>query len=341
MNADNTPIAPPVPEPSTMPLLLSGVPILVGVSGGRDSIALLTLLAELPGCRPIACHVHHGIRKCTADADAKFTEAYARKLGIPFLVEYMDAPRVAHRDGLSLETAARKLRQECFALWHSRFPESMAALAHHRDDQAETAIFHLCRGTRRLRAMTPVSTWPGGMTVLRPLLDTSRQQITNWLTLRSIPWQEDETNAETDIVRNAIRLQIIPSLSSILKRDVTPIINRSARLAEEQEKALDQALELMELTDPQGRLFLPKINAMPAELKKAAVFRFLKKNGVPDLSEECIARTLDILNVAGPSRTSLPGGLIASRKEHRLVVVPSGERRQLPDSNHSSPKNNQ
>ena len=142
MNADNIPIAPPVPEPSTMPLLLSGVPILVGVSGGRDSIALLTLLAELPGCRPIACHVHHGIRKCTADADAKFTEAYARKLGIPFLVEYMDAPRVAHRDGLSLETAARKLRQECFALWHSRFPESMAALAHHRDDQAETAIFH-------------------------------------------------------------------------------------------------------------------------------------------------------------------------------------------------------
>ncbi len=322
MNSDHPSISPPKLESETLPLLGSEAPILVGVSGGRDSIALLTLLAELPGCRPIACHVHHGIRKCTADADARFTETYARKLGIPFMVEYMDVPRIAQRDGISVETAARKLRQECFAKWHQHMPGSMVALAHHRDDQAETILFHLCRGTSFLRGMKPVATWPGGMTVLRPLLGTSRQHITEWLTDRQICWQEDETNAETDIVRNAIRQNILPALSSILKRDVIPIITRSVRLGEEQEAALSQALDMMELTDTQGRLFLPKINAMPAELKKAAIFRFLKSKGVPDITEECVERTLNILDINGPSRTSLPGGLLALRKEHRLNILP-------------------
>lgn len=322
----------PEPEPSTVPWLASGVPVLVGVSGGRDSIALLSLLAETPGCRPIACHVHHGIRECTAAEDARFTESYARALGIPFLVEYMDVPRMAEQRKISLETAARQMRQICFAEWHKRFPGSIVALAHHLDDQAETALFHLCRGTGRLRAMKAVSSWPRGLTVLRPLLNTRRHQITSWLTSRGIRWQEDETNNETDISRNAIRLDIIPRLSSILKRDIVPIIGRTARLDEEQETALSQALDLMELTDPQGRLFLPKINTLPRELKKAAVFRFLKDNRVSDLSEEIVNRTLNILGTSSPSRTSLPGGLTAIRKEHRLTILrpESGPNQSIP-----------
>jgi tRNA(Ile)-lysidine synthase len=308
-------------HPATLPYLQSGCPVLVGVSGGRDSIALLTLLSELQGCHPIACHVHHGIRKCTADDDCRYTEQYARSLGIPCLVEYVDVPRMAARKKMSLETTARLLRQEAFLRWKEQYPNCVVALAHHRDDQAETILFRLCRGTGRLGGMRAVSTWPNHTTVLRPLLGISREEITQWLIDRGISWQDDESNEDTSIPRNAFRHSIFPQLNHILGRDVRPIICRAARLDDENEKALSQAISTLHVIDPQGRLFLPKVLPLPLELRKAILLDYLKKQGVSDLTEEHILRVNTILDPSGSSKVSLPGNKLACRKEARLFVL--------------------
>ncbi len=169
--------------------------------------------------------------------------------------------------------------------------------------------------------MKPVACWANGLTVLRPFLNCSRAEITRFLLASNLRWVEDETNLETDYTRNAVRHEIIPKLNQIMKREISIPVNRAAMLAGEESAALAQAIDLLDILDPQGRLFLPKVNQLPEELKKDVVFHYLKKAGVPALTEDCVRRVLDILPIHAPARTSLPGNWIACRKEKRLFVV--------------------
>lgn len=320
-------------HPQTLPLLASGRPILVGLSGGRDSIALLSSLLSLEGCRPVGCHVHHGIRGKEADRDADFSRTFCERAGIPFLIKRMDVPAEACLRGISIEEAARIVRRQCFSDWASTHSDAVIAFAHHMNDQAETVLFQLCRGCSGLGGIKPVATLENGSLIVRPLLGCSRTQITDYLSDQGIDWIDDSTNDAVDCARNAIRHEILPHLSSIMKRDVSPIIARAANLSTETETALDQAISQLEIIDPQGRLFLPKVNAMPEELQKAAVFRFLRQSGIPDLSERCVKQVLGILSANAPARTMLPGEWTASRKEKRL--------RLLPPTSNSQPENDQ
>lgn len=307
---------------STIPLLTAGGPVLVGLSGGRDSVALLVSLVNLPGCFPVACHIHHGIREETADRDALFSKKLAKKLHIPFYQANVDAPLIAREQKISIEEAARHARQLCFLKWRNEGLGSVVALAQHRNDQAETVLMNLCRGGAGLRGMKPVTEWPQRLPVVRPLLDCSRSEITAFLTLRGYSWVEDESNDETHYTRNALRHDVMPVLDRIMERDVSLGMARAARLAGEQQLALEQAMDALSLVDPQGRLFLPKVNELPQELQKAVIFHYMKSNGLPDLSEDCVTRVLAILGTESPSRASLPGGWTASRKEHRLRLIP-------------------
>ncbi|MEG2236497.1 MAG: tRNA lysidine(34) synthetase TilS [Akkermansia sp.] len=312
----------------TIPLLLSAPCVLVGLSGGRDSIALIESLRLLRGCSPIGCHVHHGIRTDEADRDANFSRQWCLERDIPFLIKKVDVPLLAHDGKISIEEAARHARRQCFEEWATQEGTKVIALAHHINDQAETILLNLCRGSAGIRGMKPVSTvstTSDKLTILRPLLAHTREQLTHFLQERHLTWVDDSTNDTQDYTRNALRHNILPRLNDIMHRDVTPIICRSSRLAHETETALDQALDLMELTDPQGRLYLPKIITLPPALKKVAIFRYLKQAGIPKLTEEITIRVLDILNKDTPTASSkimLPGGWIASRKEKRLRLLP-------------------
>lgn len=305
-------------HPDTLEWLVGRGTVLVGVSGGRDSVALIELLSGVPGCDPAVCHLHHGIRGEQADRDARFVEDLAQRLGLSLFIGREDVPRMAAERKCSVEEAARLARQDFFATLSATGHGCVVALAHHRDDQAETVMMNLCRGGGGLRGMKPVSHWPGGVTVVRPLLDCSRQQINAFVVASGLEWVDDETNTLTDCTRNAIRHEIMPQLNAIMGRDVSLPLSRTARLHDEQGMALEQAIEVLGLMDPQRRLYLPKLETLPDALKKAAVFLYLKDRGVPDLSEECVMRVLAILPIDAPARTSLPGGWSASRKERRL-----------------------
>ena len=305
--------------PECLPYL-AGRTVVAGLSGGRDSVALLLALHRR-GCALLACHVHHGIRGAAADADAAFCKALCARLDIPFEEHRISVPQLAAQSGESLETAARKARHAILAETAARCGGNTVALAHHADDQAETVLFRLARGSAGPRGMLPVRRDEGTAWV-RPLLGVSRAQITAWLQELGQDWREDATNAVPDAARNRIRLEVLPALSRALGRDVAPVLNRSARLQRETLEALDAALALLPLTDPQGRLYLPRVLELPAPLRKAAVARYLKGAGVPDLAEEHVMDVNAILPADAPAaRVNLPSEFTACRKEKRLVVL--------------------
>lgn len=300
-------------------LLRSGRPVLAGISGGRDSMALLSLLSRMEGCRVIACHVHHGLRP-EADEEARFVREHAAAMGIPCVWRRVDVTGLSRTQGLSVEEAARKARQDLFLEWASAYPGALVALAHHRNDQQETALLHLCRGASGIHGMSPVSAWENGLTVVRPLLDFSRKEITAYLQERSIPWKEDASNQSTEYTRNALRHDVIPKLDEMFRKDTSLPFSRACRVENQIRTALAQALDSMNLTDPQGRLYLPAVNGLPPELRQCAVHHYLRQQSVPDLTEAAVLRVMAILDADGPSRTSLPGSRLAVRKEKRLFV---------------------
>ena len=309
-------------EPECEPWLVSGGAVALGLSGGRDSVALLRALLLRPGLRVCACHVHHGIRGAAADADAALCAGLCEQLGVVYEQCRVDVPALAAACGESLETVARRERRRLLADFARRQHCRAVALAHHADDQAETALFHLARGSAGLRGMHAVSE-QGGVVWLRPLLGCRRSEITAWLQELGQPWCDDATNAVPDVTRNALRLEVLPALNRAMGRDVAPVICRSARLQGEVAEALHVALGQLPLLDPQGRLYLPFLEGKPAAFCRAVVHYYLQISGVGGLTEEHVLAVCALL--APGSRVSmhnLPGGLRARRAHKRLSIEP-------------------
>ncbi len=304
-------------ESACLPFLQK--PVVLGLSGGRDSVALLRLLVQ-QGCAVHALHVHHGIRAAAADADADFCARLCDKLEVPFEIKRVDVPGMAAEQGVSLETAGRQARRWLLAAAAHRCGGNTVALAHHADDQAETVLFRLARGAAGLRGMQPVHV-AAGITWVRPLLGLRRAEITAWLQQIGQPWRDDATNDVPDVARNALRLEVLPALNKALGRDVTPILGRSARLQAETLDALDAALTALPSRDPQGRLYLPFVWQQPVALQKSIVRHYLQLKAVSDISEELVLAVVEILPAtAAVSRVNLPGNRYACRRERRLVI---------------------
>ncbi len=309
----------------TLPLsedALSAVPeagaLLVGVSGGVDSMALLACLHARYGGRLIVCHVNHGLRGEEADGDESFVRLRAETLGVKFLSKKGNVAALAAEAGLSMESAARAFRYECFREWSRECGTPVLLLAHHANDQAETVLFNLCRGGAGARGMRPVSE-RDGLTLIRPLLALSRPQIETFARASGLVWREDRTNAQPVAVRNELRNEVIPALERIMRRPVCEAISRAAELEWERALALDELLERENLLDPQGRLFLPKIETFSPELRRAALYWYLKRNRIAGLSRELVLRVETLLTGAC-SCVNLPGGGCARRREKRLFI---------------------
>lgn len=294
--------------------------VVLGLSGGRDSVALLRMLI-LRGIPTYACHVHHGIRAEAADADARFCRELCEKLGVPFEEYRVNVPMLARQCGESVETTARQQRRRILAEHARQVGCSAVALAHHADDQAETVLFNIARGSAGLRGMLS-SRQEDGITWLRPMLRMRRSQITAWLVQIGQDWCEDATNTDpTAAARNTVRLQVIPALNEALGRDVVPALLRGARMQEEVRMALEAALVALPIMDPQGRLYLPFLLNQPEELCKAVVQYYLRLCGVPDISEASVNKVCSILPATSESSfCNLPGGFRARRAHRRLSI---------------------
>lgn len=197
--------------------------IAVGVSGGPDSVCLLYMLVKLreelaPGRRLelYAVHINHGLR-AEAGEDEAFVKELCEEWDVPLEVRHIAADRLAKKLGISCEEAGRRARYEAFEERLARMDEGQEergciAVAHHRDDRAETFLFHLFRGTGLdgMAGIRPVRLSESGARIIRPLLDCSRAEIEEFLKKEGIGWRTDATNAQDLYTRNRIRNRILP-----------------------------------------------------------------------------------------------------------------------------------
>lgn len=212
-------------------MLTKDQPVLVGVSGGADSIALLDVLHQA-GYRCVAAHCNFHLRGQESDRDEAFVREQCAAMQLPLEVTSFDTHMYAQAHGLSIELAARELRYTWFETVARAHGCQAIAVAHHQNDQAETLLLNLKRGTglRGLAGMRPLSPnayAPEGVPVVRPLLCTTRDYIEHYLRdKRGLSWVEDSTNADRSITRNAIREQ----LRSYPKSDIEHMAETAERL---------------------------------------------------------------------------------------------------------------
>jgi len=193
-------------------LCLPGDSLIVAVSGGADSVALLDLLTTLPdfSLQIVVAHLNHHLRGAESDADEIFVRNLAAQQGLPCEVLHADIRQIAKKTGRSLEEAGREARYVFFEQVRQKHHATAIAVAHHADDQAETFLLRLLRGagTTGLSAMAPAN----HARIIRPLLEVTRQELHNHLALRQLCFREDASNADRDFLRNRIRHELLPLL---------------------------------------------------------------------------------------------------------------------------------
>lgn len=238
-------------------LFPKGIKIVVGVSGGADSVALLHLLERMRKemqWQLLAVHIHHGLRGEEADADAAFVEALCREKGIFCIVRKTDIREEARKRGIGEEEAGRLFRYTVFRELAGK--DGHIAVAHHRKDQAETLLMRLCRGTGMtgLTGMLPIRE-----KVCRPLLFCSREEIEAYCRKEGLLWREDATNGQAIYTRNKVRLEILPLLEEINPRAEEHIARTASLLAQEEDYMEQQAAvceQTVRLDAPAGEVWL-------------------------------------------------------------------------------------
>ncbi len=215
-----------------------GAHIVVGVSGGADSMALLHLLngfAGEQGWSITAVHVHHGLRGEEADRDRNFVQEICQEWKIPCKVYYFDVSKEAKARGLGTEEAGRLLRYEAF---EQERQGGMIAVAHNKNDQGETVLMRLCRGAgvSGLTGIRPVREF-----IIRPLLFCTRKEIEEYCQDKGLSYCEDSTNRENNYTRNRIRNQVLPLLEEIYPKATEHIAQTAEIMTEEEEFLQEQA----------------------------------------------------------------------------------------------------
>lgn len=308
-------------------MLQPGQRVIVALSGGADSVCLLSVLKELsemPGGLGLtlkAVHIHHGLRGEEADRDGAYAEALCSGLGIAFSLVRRDVAGYAGEHGLSTEEAGRILRYEVLCEEAAQWGAETIALAHHRDDNAETILHHLLRGSglRGLGGMRPVQ---GNR--IRPLLCVGRDEILEYLTDHGLGWCEDSTNESGDYTRNRIRSQVMPLLKeTVNERAVDHILQagelfaQADRYLEEVAKKIWEEAERTELDIVNKRISIPQSVLLSAEpLIRTFLYRHMMQllgYGMRDVTARHYRQMDALLTGSTGARCDLPGGYLAER----------------------------
>ena len=301
-------------------MIASGDVILVGLSGGADSVALLLVLKELSeqkGFSLEAIHVEHGIRGEESKADEAFAKALCEENYVPFQSVKVDVPALCRETGLGVEEAARKLRYEVFEK-AALEKGAKIALAHHQEDNAETILFQLTRGSSLpgLCGMQSVREDENGVYYIRPLLGVHRAEIEAFLKERGQAYCIDSTNAELEYSRNFLRNQVIPELAQINGQAVEHINQAAAHLSEikdyldmEAERVWQQVAEAGEhiTLDAKGVQELHPVMQKQIAYKAIILTAGKKK----DITSAHVEDLLDLCRGQSGKRIFLPYGITA------------------------------
>ena len=302
---------------------MHGQGVLIALSGGADSVALAWALCRIrdkEGWRLWVAHVNHGLRGEESDGDQAFVEALCRRLNLPLTCRRLVPP---DQPG---ETWAREARYQALEEIAVQADCGVIALAHHRDDQAETLLEHLLRGTgpEGLAGMRTFSRM-GEITLARPLLGLSRAELREALTGAGETWREDSSNAQAQCLRNRLRLEILPALEALVPGAAGRLASAARLQAQEQAMLEEEEERFLGQTD-RGWRALPL--AALEELHPAMQARVLRRwwrNLAPKearLDERQTAAWMQVLTGIRGARCNLPGDWHGERGYDFLHAVP-------------------
>ncbi len=316
--------------------------IVVGVSGGADSVALLIGLSELAseaaGFDVCAVHVDHGIRENSA-ADADWVAALAADLQVPFRVvrpEIID--RAATTTTVS-EEAARRGRYRSLQQQAEELGSRFVAVAHHRDDDVETILHHIIRGTglRGLRGVPATRALGEHVVLVRPMLRMTREHALSFLAERAVSFLQDGTNADVRFTRNRIRHELLPLLEAEFNPNVRQSLARLARQAADADEVISNAVAgifstACDLAADRAVVHCNVLQATPVAIVRALLQRVWVEQRWPrqQMGFEEWDRVASLVRQPGRS-LSLPGRISARRRGDRLVLKQRRPESGLPD----------
>jgi tRNA(Ile)-lysidine synthase len=308
--------------------------LLVAVSGGPDSVCLLHILVKLKeelGVGLQVAHLNHQLRGAESDADAQYVVNLSQGLGVQATIARHDVRAYQAQKRISLEEAAREVRYNFLASLARNIGASQIAIGHTRDDNIETILMHLIRGsgTRGLQGLAPLVTWQtaeGSITLLRPLLEVNREETQGYCQKHNLMPRLDSSNLSLSPLRNRIRLKLLPQLKSYNPR-IAEALLRTACIATDDLAFLEQegtrlfnqiALKQEDMIILDKEPFLK----LPPSLKRQVLRSSLDKliGNLKDIEARHIEEMMDVLSKPAGRRLSLPGGLTFIIEYARYLV---------------------
>lgn len=306
--------------------------VLVGLSGGPDSVALVSVLSRLRKRLHIslgAVYVNHRLRPRAAAAEARFCADLCTRLDIPFYYEEIDIPALVQRDKTGIEETARKYRYRSLERLAAEHGYDTIAVGHHRDDRVETILFNLFRGAGR-HGLIGFPARRGR--IIRPLYDLTREEIEAYLAAGGLPSMLDRSNRSGRHVRNRIRARILP----LIKKEITPrasenILRLAEILADEEawfDRKTEGAFRRIGTITPGGK-FVLDLNGWKRYdvwFKRRLAIRLLHEAGVWETEYAEIERVVRLADAPAGSRVTLPDGMTAETAGEKLFLYRSGTR---------------
>lgn len=314
-------------------MISPGDTVVAGISGGADSVCLLFLLEELRRELPfrlLAVHLDHMIRE-EAPEDAAYVESLCREMKIPFFLYREDIPATVRKTGQTEEEAGRTARYRIFReVLNREAPEAVErgtakiAVAHNKNDRAETMLFQLFRGSgiRGLIGIRPVREC-----IIRPVLCLERKEIESYLAERSVRYCTDVTNNEDTYMRNKIRHRILPVAVGEICGETVEHMAQTADILLEAEEFLEEETDRAydRCTEPEGDgtvLDIPVFLSLSPYLQKQVLFRAMEKlaGSRKDIGSVHIGEILELIRKEGNRKIHLPYSLFAEKRYDRLVL---------------------
>src|SRR5438552_17678167 len=292
---------------------------LVGVSGGRDSVALLHSLVERGYEQLIVCHLNHQLRGRPSDADARFVKKLAAKCDVDLEMGSTNVGALAAKHKMSIEVAAREARYKFFAQVARQRRTQTIFLAHHADDLIETFLINLFRGAGAsgLSAIREISNRRIGdvdLTIVRPFLGRWRDEIDDYVRKHRLKFREDASNKNLAQLRNRIRRRIVPYLEKTLDRNIRQSIWRAATIAAEEENWIEGQLANSTNVDlaagassAKAALSVATLRDLPVALQRREILKWLRARRITNVGFDVVESVRALLNHGlGVAKVNLP-----------------------------------
>lgn len=319
---------------NTHSLIESGESILIGVSGGPDSVCLLHILHSMSqklGIKIFVAHINHMLRGTESDMDEEFVKNLCKELGINLFSASLNISEIAEKENISIEEAARKGRYNQFDLFAKKIGNCKIAVAHNKNDQAETIMMNIIRGTGLdgLKGMDYIRE-----NIIRPLLDIDRDEIEEYCRKNNLNPRTDSTNLKTIYTRNKVRLELIPFITRNFNTDIVESVNRMAGLVRDDYLYLESITSelynecLLKKSDYGVELDIEKINEYHNAIRKRVIRQAIDKAKGNLTSIESV-HVDKIIELCMEGRTGaeihLPQGVRVRKSYNILKIYVDGE----------------